>query len=73
MKSKKGESSSQDSYQTGGTHGRRDEEESYHQVVLYEPPSRVREPKSGLMLNQEELQKYKQVVSSAQASSIQFS
>jgi len=27
-------------------------------VVLYEPPSGVREPESGLMLNQEELQKY---------------
>jgi len=42
-KSKKGESSSQDSHHTDeGTHGRRDEEESHHQVVLFEPTSRVR-------------------------------
>jgi len=54
-KSKKGESSPQGSHHTDeGTHGRRDEEESCHQVVLYEPPSRVREPESSLMLNQED-------------------
>ena len=58
-KSKKGESSSQGSYDTNKeTHGMKDEGERYHQVVLYEPPWRVRELKSDLMLNQEELQKY---------------
>jgi len=57
-KSKKGESSSHDSHHTEGTHERRDEEESHQQVVLYGPPLRVREPKSGLILNLEELQKY---------------
>jgi hypothetical protein len=54
-KSMKGESSSHDSHHTEGTHERRDEEESHHQVVLYEPRSRVREPKRGIMLKQEEL------------------
>jgi len=38
-KSKKGESSSQGCHQTNeGTHGMREEEEIYHQMVLYEPP-----------------------------------
>jgi hypothetical protein len=55
-KSKKGEISSQDSHHIDeGTHWKKDEEESYHQLVLYEPPSRVIEPESGLMLNQEEV------------------
>jgi hypothetical protein len=64
-KSKKGESSSHNSHHTKGTHERRDEEESHHQVVLYEPPPRVREPGSGLMLTQEELQKYNTLRSSS--------
>ena len=71
-KSKEGESSSEGSHHTDeGTHGRSDEEESYHQMVLYEPPSREREPESGLMLNQEELQKYNTLrASSFQCTSI---
>ena len=55
-KAKKGESSSQGSHPTyEETQERREEEERYHQMVPYEPPLRVRDPKSGLMLNQEEL------------------
>lgn len=59
-KAKKGESSSRRSHHTDeGTHGRREEEEeSYHQMLPYAPPLRAREPESGLLLNQGQLQKY---------------
>ncbi|OQU81286.1 hypothetical protein SORBI_3006G036801 [Sorghum bicolor] len=54
FKKAKGESSSQGSHHAHG----REEEEGYHGMVPYEPPSRMREPESGLMLSQEELQRY---------------
>ncbi|OQU89129.1 hypothetical protein SORBI_3002G150100 [Sorghum bicolor] len=54
FKKAKGESSSQGSHHAHG----REEEEGYHGMVTYEPPSRMREPESGLMLSQEELQRY---------------
>jgi len=54
-KSKKVENSSNDSHHTEGTYERRYQEESHHQMILYEPTLRVRELESGLMLNQEEL------------------
>ncbi|KXG24948.1 hypothetical protein SORBI_3007G103300 [Sorghum bicolor] len=53
FKKAKGESSSQGSHHAHG----REEEEGYHGMVPYEPPSRMREPESGLMLSQEELQR----------------
>ncbi|KAG0514282.1 hypothetical protein BDA96_10G177200 [Sorghum bicolor] len=54
FKKAKGESSSQGSHHAHG----REEEEGYHGMVPYEPPSRMRELESGLMLSQEELQRY---------------